>query len=135
MAFLRPPGDEQPSPAPELLACSTASSASKAGPIQTRRSVIPGPALRGQSELRASRAAVTRGDSGVRLPGFTSQLYRVLAVLSTFLSPFPALINEGDNGTTSSVAVRIAPRKDFRAELVNDGSVSRSEFRLGPAEC
>ena len=50
---------------------------------------------------------------------------------STFLSPFPALINEGDNGTTSSVAVRIAPRKDFRAELVNDGSVSRSEFRLG----
>lgn len=91
--------------------------------------------MRGQSGLGARGAAVTRGDSGVRLPGFTSQLYRVLAVWSTFLSPFPALINEGDNGTTSSVAVRIAPRKDFRAELVNDGSVSRSELRLGPAEC
>lgn len=119
----------------QSFACSTASSASKEGPIQPSRSVIPRPAVRGQSGLGARGAAVTRGDSGVRLPGFTSQLYRVLAVWSTFLSPFPALINEGDNGTTSSVAVRIAPRKDFRAELVNDGSVSRSELRLGPAEC
>ena len=49
MAFLRPP-DEQPSPAPELLACPTASSASKEGPIWPRRSVILGPALRGQSQ-------------------------------------------------------------------------------------
>ena len=70
------------------------------------------------------------------MPGFTSQVYQVLAVLSTFLSPLPALINEGDDGTPSTVAVRIAsPRKDLRAELVNDVSVSSSEFRLGPAEC
>ena len=55
---------------------------------------------------------------------------------STFLSPLPALINEGDEGTPSTAAVRIAsPRKDLRAELVNDVSVSSSEFRLGPAEC
>lgn len=70
------------------------------------------------------------------MPGFTSQLYRVLAVPSTFLSPFPSLIHEGDDGTPSTVAVRIAsPRKDLRAELINDVSVSSSEFRLGLAEC
>ena len=59
-------------------------------------------------------------DSAVRLPGFLSQLHQVLAEWSTFMSPFTALINDGDNSTASTVAVRITNlRKDFRTELVN----------------
>lgn len=61
MAFLRPP-DEQPSPAPALLACATASSASKEGPIQPRGSVIPGPALRGQRQDSEAVGQLLQGE-------------------------------------------------------------------------